>query len=334
MQPDTSEAHIRYPVASITWRVILLFLTLSLFGFTFTQGYRKVFVNYPFIIIIWVSILCCGLILSRVLDNDTFRTGSVVAAHLLIQSGVVLGGGFSWHMNMYIILIEFVFFLVGVIVTHSYLASPLDVPLSSVIIYAFLGLFLYVYVARVLDLQARSSFILTSRLKKERIDMHMQLEGIKIFDAADKMGRTRALDVVIDPNAIVLGPTLGAGSFGEVRKADWQHTPVAVKNIHGTYYPFLFIFFFSLGAFLSIKTNFTGNAVTNKKILAQFHEEATVMSKLRHPNVVQFLGVCVHPPMLVMELMPRGSVFHILQNKEYELDWTLLIQFALDSASG
>ena len=51
--------------------------------------------------------------------------------------------------------------------------------------------------------------MLTSRLRKEKIDMHLQLEGIKIFDAADKQSKTRAVDVVIDPATILLGDRLG-----------------------------------------------------------------------------------------------------------------------------
>ena len=38
------------------------------------------------------------------------------------------------------------------------------------------------------------------------------------------------------------------------------------------------------------------------------------MAKLKHPNVVQFLGACVDLPNLaiVTQFMPRGSLFNLL----------------------
>jgi hypothetical protein len=44
-----------------------------------------------------------------------------------------------------------------------------------------------------------------------------------------------------------------------------------------------------------------------------------VFSKLRHPNIVLFLGACFTPGhyMMVTELMPRGSLFDLLkENKD------------------
>ena len=38
------------------------------------------------------------------------------------------------------------------------------------------------------------------------------------------------------------------------------------------------------------------------------------MARLKHPNVVQFLGACVDLPNLsiVTQFMPRGSLFNLL----------------------
>ena len=42
-------------------------------------------------------------------------------------------------------------------------------------------------------------------------------------------------------------------------------------------------------------------------------QEASVMASLRHPNVTQYLGVCLEPPCLLMEYCSRKSVDSILQ---------------------
>lgn len=46
----------------------------------------------------------------------------------------------------------------------------------------------------------------------------------------------------------------------------------------------------------------------------QFLREARSLASLRHPHVVQFLGVCIEPGRytLVTEFMPRGNVWQLL----------------------
>lgn len=48
--------------------------------------------------------------------------------------------------------------------------------------------------------------------------------------------------------------------------------------------------------------------------LQEFKQEVTLMSKLKHPNIVQFLGACTEYPNLaiVTQFMPRGSLFNLL----------------------
>lgn len=45
-----------------------------------------------------------------------------------------------------------------------------------------------------------------------------------------------------------------------------------------------------------------------------FQQEVALMARLKHPNVVQFLGACVDYPNLaiVTQFMPRGSLFNLL----------------------
>lgn len=68
--------------------------------------------------------------------------------------------------------------------------------------------------------------------------------------------------------------------------------------------------------------------------MREFHEEAMTMAQMRHPNVVMFLGLCVFPPMLIMELMPRGSVHKVIHEDNATLHWTLVLQMVVDTALG
>ncbi len=58
------------------------------------------------------------------------------------------------------------------------------------------------------------------------------------------------------------------GSFGEVFHAHWGGTEIAVKKL-------------------------PKHMLASTKFLEDFAQEITIMAKLRHPNVIQFLGVAV-----------------------------------------
>ncbi len=90
------------------------------------------------------------------------------------------------------------------------------------------------------------------------------------------------------PTAKRMGKVLGAGAYGTVELLEVDGMPCAGKSIH--------------------KTLLEGAAVGVKKVIEQFILECELMSHLRHPQIVQFLGVCFLPPdsripMLVMEYM-------------------------------
>ena len=46
------------------------------------------------------------------------------------------------------------------------------------------------------------------------------------------------------------------------------------------------------------------------------------MANLRHPNCVMFIGCVAEPPMIVLELMPLGTVFGILHVRKVDVDWS------------
>ncbi|KAF3570203.1 hypothetical protein F2Q69_00063659 [Brassica cretica] len=60
------------------------------------------------------------------------------------------------------------------------------------------------------------------------------------------------------------------------------------------------------------------------------------MRRLRHPNVVFFLGAVTRPPNLsiVTEFLPRGSLYRILHRPKSQIDERRRIKMALDVAMG
>ena len=65
------------------------------------------------------------------------------------------------------------------------------------------------------------------------------------------------------------------------------------------------------------------------------YREMRLVTKLRHPNIVQTMGAVVQkgsPPMLVMELMSNGSVHSIIHNDVLPLDLELVASILSDTA--
>ena len=87
------------------------------------------------------------------------------------------------------------------------------------------------------------------------------------------------------PNVRPTGRQLGVGSYGSVEELEVSGVVCAGKKIHET---------------LIEQGNFDAENIASKYV-----EECQLMSDLRHPHLVQFLGVCFLPdstlPVLVME---------------------------------
>jgi serine/threonine protein kinase len=67
--------------------------------------------------------------------------------------------------------------------------------------------------------------------------------------------------------------------------------------------------------------------------------------KLRHPNVVLFMGACTRQAQavqqggsgelcLVMEYAKHGSLYHVLHNPQVQIDLHLVLRWALETARG
>lgn len=96
-----------------------------------------------------------------------------------------------------------------------------------------------------------------------------------------------------DFSKIVFGPRIGAGGFGEVYKCKWDNALVAIKTLQ------------------KIEDD------DPKAVMAEFMVEMKLMSKLRHPNVVSFLGASIKAPKLaiILEFMPGGSLYRAIHRR-------------------
>ncbi|PKU80100.1 serine/threonine-protein kinase EDR1-like [Dendrobium catenatum] len=145
-------------------------------------------------------------------------------------------------------------------------------------------------------------------------------KGLQDADPSSSLSPSRSsrIDPMLDDVAeweipwedLVIGERIGLGSYGEVYRADWNDKEVAVKKF--------------------LDQDFYGDA------LDEFRSEVRIMRRLRHPNVVLFMGAVTRPPNLsiVSEFLPRGSLYRILHRPNCQIDEKRRIKMALDVAKG
>lgn len=111
---------------------------------------------------------------------------------------------------------------------------------------------------------------------------------------------------------------MGIGGYGEVFLATWQGTEVAVKRL-------------------------LDQDMGKLEVLEDFRAELDIQSRLRHANVVMWMGACTKPPNLAVVLEaiytktkhgPRGRSLHfILHKTTHNITWLQVRQSAGVSAA-
>nr|XP_009791591.1 PREDICTED: RGS domain-containing serine/threonine-protein kinase A-like isoform X4 [Nicotiana sylvestris]XP_016440994.1 PREDICTED: probable serine/threonine-protein kinase DDB_G0272254 isoform X4 [Nicotiana tabacum] len=109
---------------------------------------------------------------------------------------------------------------------------------------------------------------------------------------------------------LTIGEHIGEGSCGMVYHGMWYGSDVAVKVFSKEEY--------------------------SDEVIYSFKQEVSLMKRLRHPNVLLFMGAVTSPQRLciVTEFLPRGSLFRLLQKYSSKLEWRRRIHMALDIARG
>lgn len=96
----------------------------------------------------------------------------------------------------------------------------------------------------------------------------------------------------VNVDAIELGDKIGEGSFGDVYRATMHGMEVAVKKIKE--------------GLISPKEK--------EQATSMLRHEVKTLSRCRHKNVVQLLGVCTEPAMLVLDYAAQGTLRILLRD--------------------
>jgi hypothetical protein len=112
----------------------------------------------------------------------------------------------------------------------------------------------------------------------------------------------------LDRCELQLRTKLGSGQYGEVYEAVWLRYAkiVAVKTLK-----------------------------EENMCLEEFLAEAAIMKEMKHPNLVQLLGICTREPpyYIITEYMPNGNMLDFLRQHKEEFSQTVLLYFAIQIAS-
>ena len=112
------------------------------------------------------------------------------------------------------------------------------------------------------------------------------------------------------------GKELGRGSYGSVFKVVLHGTLFAAKEVH--------------------------EIIGSAKIKEYFLDECVHTSKLRHPNIMQLVGI-YYPsptdelPWLVMELMPKGSLNSLIEScrkEKKDIPWHYKLSILMNICRG
>ena len=111
---------------------------------------------------------------------------------------------------------------------------------------------------------------------------------------------------VIKPTDLRLFKKIGSGGFSTVYKGDYMGTKVAVKCI-------------------------LNNQDLDQKILTDFYREVNFLQKIRHPSLINMIGVTIHENRLciITEYMKNKSLLQMKERSQVNLSKTKKIKIAL-----
>lgn len=117
---------------------------------------------------------------------------------------------------------------------------------------------------------------------------------------------------------------LGRGAFGEVKVARWRNISVAAKRLH------------------TLSAGGEGSAGRHSEedestVTSSLRTEMELLSRLRHPNLLLFLGICYNkdlkPTTILTELMPC-NLYDVLEAHKIRLSLAEVLDISLDIATG
>lgn len=132
-----------------------------------------------------------------------------------------------------------------------------------------------------------------------------------MFDFRER-GETRftksRLDWEIEWKDLTIEKELGRGAFGIVYKGKWKKMDVAIKKVI---------------------------EVLSPEQMQHFLQEADLMSKIRpHDNIVQLIGVCRDPPVIVTRYYANGSLNAYLKRCKTNIPQHVIIKILKGISAG
>ncbi|XP_031474017.1 serine/threonine/tyrosine-protein kinase HT1-like isoform X2 [Nymphaea colorata] len=120
---------------------------------------------------------------------------------------------------------------------------------------------------------------------------------------------------VADMSELFIGNRFASGSNSRIYRGIYKQRAVAVKMVR-------------------VPDNEDGS---RPLIDSQFNSEVALLSRLRHPNVIEFIAAYRKPPVycIITEYMSQGTLRMYLHKKEpYSLSNKMILKFALDISRG
>lgn len=156
----------------------------------------------------------------------------------------------------------------------------------------------------------RSGFITFDEFLHATIQYHWDislLQHARLPNNKSKLGSLEH-EWEIPYEELVFEAKLGEGTYGVVYKGKWRHTTVAIKELKVS--------------------------EMKEKLLTDFRNEISIMGRLRHPNVILYMGACTKEPhfCIVTELLPGGSIYDVLHTRRARFDMKLALYFAKQTA--
>ena len=167
-------------------------------------------------------------------------------------------------------------------------------------------------IAAVRSLKKRQKFYTLDEGSTLAMNINSSSYSINSF-LSDQSQESDSVMTIVDPNSIPHyeiknWKQIEKGSFGVIFEASWRGTRIAVKKLPSN---------------------------LNEKLLKEFYKEATLMRSLRHPNILQYLGVSHvgNEISICMEFMELGSLYRLLHsNSQFSRD--KIKSICLDTAKG
>ncbi|KAI9152859.1 hypothetical protein LWI28_002232 [Acer negundo] len=146
-------------------------------------------------------------------------------------------------------------------------------------------------------------FFLLKKCRDRKTKLNTEkTKSVDTFSIWNFDGRIAFEDIIEATEDFDIKYCIGTGGYGSVYKAQLSNNRVfALKKLH--------------------RSEFEESV-----FMKSFENEARVLSKIRHRNIVKLYGFCLHKKcmFLIYEYMSKGSLFCVLRyhNKAIKLDWS------------